>query len=74
MPKFPVLKPEELIRILNILGFKEVRQKGSHKLFKHSDGRITTVPFHKGRDLSPLLLKQILKEINLDIQEFQKFL
>ncbi len=74
MPKIPILKPAELIRILISLGFTEVRQKGSHKQFKHSDGRMTTVPFHKGRDISPILLRQILKEINFELNEFLKHL
>ncbi|MBT5927000.1 MAG: addiction module toxin, HicA family [Verrucomicrobia bacterium] len=40
------------------MGFAEVRQKGSHKQFRHEDGRGTTVPVHKGRDISPPLLKK----------------
>ena len=39
------------------LGFVEVRQKGSHKQFAHSDGRRTTVPVHPGRDIFPALLR-----------------
>ena len=42
----PVLKPREVIAILGRLGFAEVRQRGSHKQFRHADGRATTVPFH----------------------------
>ena len=56
-----------------MLGFKEVRQRGAHKQFRHSDGRCTTVPFHKGRDISPILLKKIAKDINLTIEEFLKY-
>jgi predicted RNA binding protein YcfA (HicA-like mRNA interferase family) len=48
----PVLKPAQVVKKLHELGFKQVRQKGAHKQFKHSDGRFTTVPFHKGNDLS----------------------
>lgn len=70
MSKIPILKPQEVIRILNNLGFIEVRQKGSHKQFRHQDGRATTVPFHKGRDISPRLLRQIAKDIDLTIDEF----
>ena len=44
MPGIPVLKPREVIAILNALGFIEVRQRGSHKQFRHPDGRATTVP------------------------------
>jgi len=44
MGDVPVLKPREVIKILEHLGFKEVRQRGSHKQFSHGDGRFTTVP------------------------------
>lgn len=56
MPSRPVLKPREVVRILKGLGFEEVRQRGSHKQFRHADGRATTVPVHAGRDISPILL------------------
>jgi len=57
MSNVPVLKPQEVVRILENFGFVEVRQKGSHKQFRHEDGRGTTVPFHKGYDISPRLLR-----------------
>ncbi|MFO8039286.1 MAG: type II toxin-antitoxin system HicA family toxin [Sodalinema sp.] len=66
----PVLKPQEVVRLLEHLGFVEVRQKGSHKQFRHADGRGTTVPFHKGRDISPRLLRQIASDIELTVEEF----
>lgn len=66
----PVLKPREIVKILKKLGFKMVRQKGSHQQFRHADGRATTVPDHKGRDVSPLLLRQICKDIGLHTDEF----
>jgi predicted RNA binding protein YcfA (HicA-like mRNA interferase family) len=70
MGYIPILKPKEVITILEKLGFQEVRQKSSHKQFRHSDGRFTTVPFHQGRDISPILLRQITKDIHLIIEEF----
>ena len=73
MGKIPVLKPQEVVKILNNLGFTEARQKGSHKQFRHQDGRATTVPFHKGRDISPRLLRQIASDINLTIEEFLRY-
>jgi predicted RNA binding protein YcfA (HicA-like mRNA interferase family) len=73
MGYIPILKPNEVASILQKLGFKEVRQKGSHKQFRHSDGRFTTVPFHQGRDISPILLKQIIKDIHLTIEEFLNY-
>jgi len=72
MPGVPVLKPREVIAILARLGFVEVRQRGSHKQFRHADGRATTVPVHAGRDISPILLRQIAKDIGMAIDEFLK--
>ena len=65
MGKLPTLKPRELVALLQGLGFAEVRQKGSHKQFRHADGRGTTIPFHAGRDISPTLLRKIGKDIGL---------
>ena len=63
------LKPAVVIRILNKLGFKAIRQKGSHIFFRHPDGRSTVVPFHRGEDLSRGLIKSILNDIELTWKE-----
>ena len=70
MGRLPVLKPREVVDILLALGFLEVRQRGSHKQFRHPDGRGTTVPFHAGRDVSPILLRQIARDIGLTVEQF----
>jgi predicted RNA binding protein YcfA (HicA-like mRNA interferase family) len=68
--KYPILKPREVMKILEQLGFVVVRQRGSHIQYRHPDGRGTTVPFHGGREISPILLRQIAKDIGLTIDEF----
>lgn len=68
----PVMKPKEVIALLNRLGFIMVRQRGSHQQFRHPDGRATTVPVHGSRDLSPLLLRQICKDIGITPEELLK--
>ena len=70
MGVIPVLKPNEVVSLLKGLGFQQVRQKGSHKQFRHLDGRCTTVPFHPGKNISPILLRKIAKDIELNINEF----
>ena len=70
--KLPTLSAKELIKILSKLGFEEIRQKGSHKYFKHQDGRITVVPVHPGRDIGRGLLRKIIKEIEISREEFLK--
>jgi predicted RNA binding protein YcfA (HicA-like mRNA interferase family) len=66
----PVLRPQEVVALLVRLGFAEARQRGSHKQFRHPDGRATTVPFHQGRDISPTLLRKIADDIGLRVEEF----
>jgi len=65
----PVLTATELIAILQRLGFKRIRQSGSHVAMKHDDGRWTTVPLHKGRDLPKGTLRQILRDAGLTIDD-----
>jgi len=73
MPRLPVLKPREVVSILKNLGFVQVRQRGSHKQFRHEDGRTTTVPFHKGKDVSPILLRKIASDIGMNPDELLQY-
>jgi predicted RNA binding protein YcfA (HicA-like mRNA interferase family) len=72
MAKPPILKPREVQAILHQMGFIVVRQRGLHIQFRHPDGRGTTVPFHQGRDISPILLRQIAKDIGMTWEEFME--
>jgi predicted RNA binding protein YcfA (HicA-like mRNA interferase family) len=70
MGSVPVLKPTEVCRRLESFGFVRVRQRGSHVQYRHVDGRGTTVPMHKGRDIAPPLLRRIARDIGLAVEEF----
>ncbi|MGC9994239.1 MAG: type II toxin-antitoxin system HicA family toxin [Terriglobia bacterium] len=48
------------------------RQSGSHAVFIHPDGRRTTVPIHGKRDLGRGLLRQIMKDAELTVDELLK--
>lgn len=74
MSQLPILKAKDLVKILKCLGFKEVRQKGSHLFFAHEDGRTTLVSMHSREDIGRGLLRQILREIELSPEEFIKLL
>jgi len=65
----PTLKAREVVTLLEGLGFAEVRQRGSHRQYRHPDGRGTTVPFHAGRDISPTLLRKIARDIGLTAEQ-----
>ena len=61
---------EKLLLSLNI----KVRQKGSHAFYRHIDGRTTTLPHHKGRQLSRPLMREILREIELSVDDYNRHL
>jgi len=70
--KLTPAKPGDVIKILEKLGFKRIRQSGSHAVFYHPDGRWTTVPIHKGKDVAKGTLHKILKDVGLSYEEFKK--
>jgi predicted RNA binding protein YcfA (HicA-like mRNA interferase family) len=74
MSKLPVVSAKELEKILFKLGFEVSRQKGSHRFYKHPDGRSTTIPHHPGEDISRPLTRTILREINLEVDEYIRLL
>ena len=72
MSKLSIVSAAQMSKILRHLGFSFIRQKGSHAYFKHPDGRATVVPIHKGEDLGRGLIRAILRDIDLQPEEFEK--
>ncbi|MFH1452657.1 MAG: type II toxin-antitoxin system HicA family toxin [Armatimonadota bacterium] len=73
--KLPVLKPEKLIVIIEKLGFKNTRKsRGSHWRYHHPDGRITTIPVHKGKTIGRGLLRKILRDIDITPETLERLL
>ena len=71
MTETPVVTARPLIRVLRKLGFVQTRSRGSHRRFEHPDGRKTTVPVHRGRDIPRGLLRQIVTiDVGITIDEF----
>ena len=69
MPKLPVVKASECIRVLQRVGFTVTRQKGSHITLHRPDPRgRTTVPNHG--TLKPGMLHRIIKDAGLTVDEF----
>lgn len=73
-PRIPTIRASLLIAFLESLGFEQVRQKGSHKFFRHLDGRTATVPDHKGEDLGRGITSKILKDIEATPVDLIKWL
>ena len=72
MPKLRPAKPDEVIRVVEKLGFVRIRQSGGHAIYHHTDGRWTTVPIHKGSDLGKGILRKILKDVGLSVGDFEQ--
>jgi predicted RNA binding protein YcfA (HicA-like mRNA interferase family) len=70
MSKLTIISPKIMVKLLNKLGFSEIRQKGSHKSFRHDDGRTTVIPFHD-EDLGRGLIRKILKDIEISTEEYE---
>ncbi|MBI4993882.1 type II toxin-antitoxin system HicA family toxin [Candidatus Wolfebacteria bacterium] len=71
--KLPVLKGDEIVRVLIKLGFRPNRKRGSH-LILEKNGKMTVVPIHEGRDISKGTLLAILKQAGISKQELKKYL
>ncbi|MFA5855413.1 MAG: type II toxin-antitoxin system HicA family toxin [Candidatus Gracilibacteria bacterium] len=71
MPKLIPIRPRKFIKILFDLGFCQRDAEGSHVFFRHKDGRTTVVPIHN-KDLSRGLLRKILNDIQLSVEEYDE--
>ncbi|MBU0518838.1 type II toxin-antitoxin system HicA family toxin [bacterium] len=71
MTRLPVVDFRVMHKVLLQLGFQNVRQKGSHVFYRHNDGRTTTLPNHKGRDIARPLLREVLREIEISPDVFK---
>lgn len=73
-PLLPSLTAKDLIKAVRKCGFSFVRQKGSHQIYKHPDGRWTTIPVHPGENIGRGLLRKILNDLDISPKEFLKLL
>ncbi len=76
MTGLPSLKAAEVIRALRRAGFEVTRIKGSHHVLRHGKdpSRGTVVPVHAGRDIKRGLLRKIIGDAGLTVDEFKALL
>jgi len=74
MSKLQLIDAKTMEKLLLKLGFRKIRQKGSHAFFRHEDGRTTTVPYHSNKDLARPLIRVIINEININVQEYNEII
>jgi predicted RNA binding protein YcfA (HicA-like mRNA interferase family) len=74
MTRLPRVAGKEIVRALQKAGFSVDRTRGSHVFLKHPDGRATAVPVHSGETLGPGLLRAILRDAKLSVEELTELL
>lgn len=71
MGRLPSVTARKVVRALKRAGFVEDRQRGSHLVLIHSETKARTViPMHYGRAIKEPLLRAILRDARLSIDEF----
>ena len=65
-------KARELEKVAKKLGFRKVRQKGSHARWQHPDGRATTIPIHGKTEIGGWLFKEILRQLGITEDDFNR--
>ena len=69
------VKPQRLVKFLKKLGFDESRTTGSHMIYKNKEKtKRVVIPYHAGKTIHPKIVKDILKTVNITLEEFIKFL
>ncbi|MCX8091014.1 MAG: type II toxin-antitoxin system HicA family toxin [Verrucomicrobiae bacterium] len=71
MPRLPRLRGREVIAALRRAGFVVIRTRGSHCFLRHPDGRATVVPVHSGEIIGPGLMTRILRDVEMEADEFR---
>ncbi len=73
--KLPAVRPKDVVRALERLGFESWRQKGSHLTpYRAMDRRALTIPMHFAKDIPKGTLRTIIREAGLSVKEFVKLL
>lgn len=72
--KLPKATAKEIIAVLEGVGFILTRQSGSHKIYKNTEGKRVTIPYHSGKILHPKVLKNILKDADINPKELEKLI
>ena len=70
----PSVPGAKVVKALESVGFVVARINGSHHIMRHPDGRGTTVPVHKGRDVAKGTLRGICSDVGMTIEELQQLL
>ncbi len=69
MPSIPLLKPSQVVKAFENLGWEVVRQKGSHIIMTR-EGHITTLSVPKHKEVARGTLRGLINRAGLSVEEF----
>ena len=72
MNKIKPLPAKKVIKALEKIGFKPIRQKGGHLFMRHPDGRTTLITIHPGEDIGTGMIRKIISDAKLTRDEWVK--
>jgi predicted RNA binding protein YcfA (HicA-like mRNA interferase family) len=72
--KLPRVTANEMIKIVEKLGFRFTRQSGSHKIYKNAEGKRVTISYHGRKILHPKIVRNILVDTGISVDEFKKMM
>ena len=70
MSRLPRISGKAALRAFEKSGFSVVRVRGSHHVMTNADGLTIVVPVHGSEVLGPGLLRSLLADANLNVDDF----
>lgn len=75
MPKLPIVKAKDFFKYITKFNCTEISIRGSHhKIRNNSNGKISVIAMHSNEDLYPSMFQAILKQLEINVEEFIKFI
>jgi predicted RNA binding protein YcfA (HicA-like mRNA interferase family) len=74
LTKLRLVPYRELHQVAEAAGFHWVRREGSHNTFRNAAGRIVVIPDHGSQVIVRPLLRKILRDMQLSVDEYNRLL
>jgi len=64
----------KLAKVVESKGFHHIRTSRSHNVFRHTSGKIIVIPDHGAQEIVRPLLRKILRDLDMSLEEYNEFL
>lgn len=73
MTRLRLVPYRQLRKVAEAAGFAWVRCEGSHNTFRNAEGRIVLLPDHGSQVIVRPLLRKILRDMGLSVEQYHDF-